>query len=620
MSSRGFLGRGNFFLNRKPETRSQKPGILALIKQSSIDAVVDACDMLDIVSPYTTLKKAGANYMGRCPFHAEKTPSFSVDPVQKVYYCFGCGEGGNVLTFIRKKEGLDFADAVRWLAEKNAIRIDYEQGSPHQEERFRQRERALSLLDQAASYYARFLAKSSQAREARVYLERRGFGDAVTREFRLGFSPSGGRALIQAAAGKGYKVGELVDAGLAAARGKRSYDRFQGRLMFPFTDHRGRVIGFGARVLDDSKPKYLNSPESDLYHKSRLMFGLGSARPQIIRHDNVLIVEGYTDVLALWQVGIKHAVASMGTALTEQQLREVSRFTKNVYLAFDADAAGQKAMLRALELARKLSLTVRVVQMPAGQDPADMATKDGGAESFLELVAAAPALLEYQVRSVLAASNLETAAGRNLALQSLQNVLAAAATSIERDEQLRIIADRLRLSPENMAYLMESISSRASGGNGQETRRRVLSHEEMTERNFLSMCLAHPGEARRYLRDMTDAYFTTESTQSAFQWVRERLGDGGAGPVLAKPISAPVAAHSILPELIIKSQSGDGESAVALHELYFRLSEAEISRRIGRLKVDLAQGEGSDRFEELCRLEEHRREIIELIQSGNYEA
>ncbi|MCL6106136.1 MAG: DNA primase [Actinobacteria bacterium] len=593
---------------------------MALIKQSSIDAVVDACDMLDIVSPYTTLKKAGANYMGRCPFHAEKTPSFSVDPVQKVYYCFGCGEGGNVLTFIRKKEGLDFADAVRWLAEKNAIRIDYEQGSPHQEERFRQRERALSLLDQAASYYARFLAKSSQAREARVYLKRRGFGDAVTREFRLGFSPSGGRALIQAAAGKGYKVGELVDAGLAAARGERSYDRFQGRLMFPFTDHRGRVIGFGARVLDDSKPKYLNSPESDLYHKSRLMFGLGSARPQIIRHDNVLIVEGYTDVLALWQAGIKHAVASMGTALTEQQLREVSRFTKNVYLAFDADAAGQKAMLRALELARKLSLTVRVVQMPAGQDPADMATKDGGAESFLELVAAAPALLEYQVRSVLAASNLETAAGRNLALQSLQNVLAAAATSIERDEQLRIIADRLRLSPENVAYLMESISSRASGGNGQETRRRVLSHEEMTERNFLSMCLAHPGEARRYLRDMTDAYFTTESTQSAFQWVRERLGDGGAGPVLAKPISAPVAAHSILPELIIKSQSGDGESAVALHELYFRLSEAEISRRIGRLKVDLAQGEGSDRFEELCRLEEHRREIIELIQSGNYEA
>ncbi|MCL4474440.1 MAG: DNA primase [Actinobacteria bacterium] len=592
---------------------------MALIQQASIQAVLDACDMLEVVAPYTTLRKSGSNYMGRCPFHGEKTPSFSVDPAQKLYYCFGCGEGGNVFSFIEKKEGLDFADAVKMLADKYGVRLQYEESSPEFEEKRQRHERLLAVLDQTAAYYSRCLQESGAAEGARRYLADRGFKEDVIREFRLGFSPPGGQSLIRAASSKGYAAGELSRAGLVIERGGRSYDRFRNRLMFPFTDHRGRVLGFGARVLDDSKPKYLNSPDSDLYHKTNLLFGLGNARAAIAKEDRAYIVEGYTDVLALNQAGIVNAVASMGTALTEQQLREISRFTRNVYLSFDADAAGQAAMLRALELAKKLGLSVRVVQIPQGKDPADLMLADGGAGTFTELAAAAPTLLEYQVQAALSASGIDSSEGRMKAFSALKQILAGAANSIERDEQLRIIADRLRLSPENVAYLMVSASLHDNGGDG-GTGRRVLSHEEIAERSFLSLCLENPGEARRYLQLMTDAHFTTESHKAAFNWVRERLEakDDGSGIDYARmPLDSK--AREILPELMIRSRT-ESSSPEALPEFYFRLCEAELSRRISTVKARVAGGnEAESELKELYRLEARRRDILQLIQSGTYE-
>jgi len=592
---------------------------MALITQTSIQAVIDACDMLEIVAPYTTLKKSGANYMGRCPFHGEKTPSFSVDPVQKLYYCFGCGEGGNVFTFVEKKEGLDFADAVKTLADKYGVRLQFEAGSPDQEKRHQDRERLLALLDQAATYYSRYLMESSAAAGAREYLAGRGFQEAVIKEFRLGFSPASGNLLLKAAAGKGHETRELSRAGLALERDGRAYDRFRGRLMFPFTDHRGRVLGFGARVLDDSKPKYLNSPDSDLYHKTNLVFGLGNARSSITKEDRVFIVEGYTDVLALHQSGIPNAVASMGTALTEQQLREISRFTRNISLAFDADAAGQAAMLRALELAKKHNLAVRVVEIPQGHDPAELVLGEGGPGAFNKLAAAAPTLLEYQVQATLSASGLDSGQGRVRAFSALGNVLAGAGNSIERDEQLRIIADRLRLSPENVAYLMKSVPLKKNDVEG-ETRLRVLSHEEIAERSFLSLCLAKPGEARRYLQLMSDAHFTTDATRAAFNWVRDKVAGkntGSGSDAVRLPMDSK--AREVLPELIVRSKT-ESTAPQALPEYYFRLCEAELSRRIGSLKSSIDNGDENDTgLKELYRLEARRRDIRNLIQSGSYE-
>lgn len=600
---------------------------MALIAQASIQAVLDACDMLEVVAPYATLKKSGANYMGRCPFHGEKTPSFSVDPAQKLYYCFGCGEGGNVFTFMEKKEGLDFADAVKTLADKYGVTLQFEESSPEQERRRETRDRLLALLDQAAAYYSRFLMESESAAPARAYLKKRGFLEPVISEYRLGFAPKNGTSLLKAAAAKGYEPRELESAGLVLRRDGRMRDRFRGRLMFPFTDHRGRVLGFGARVLDDSKPKYLNSPDSDLYHKTNLVFGLGNARAAVTKEDRVFIVEGYTDVLALHQAGILNAVASMGTALTEQQLREISRFTRNVFLAFDADTAGQTAMLRALEMAKRLNLSVRVVQMPQGRDPADLALASDGAATFIDLADRAPSLLEYQVQSTLSASGLESSQGRVRAFSALKQVLSGASSSMERDEQLRIIADRLRLSQENVAYLMESAPLNDKEEDG-GTRQRVLSHEEIAERSFLSMCLANPGEARRYLQLMTDAHFTTETNRSAFNWIRERLVAGtDESGIDAARVPMDSKAREIFPELVIRSKTEES-APEALPEYYFRLCESELSRRISELKTriadgtekeEISEGGGDAGLTELYRLESRRREILKLIQSGSYE-
>lgn len=591
---------------------------MALITQESIQAVLDACDMLEIVAPYTTLKKSGATYMGRCPFHGEKTPSFSVDPARKLFYCFGCGAGGNAFGFVQEKEGLDFADTVKMLADKYGVRLEYEKGSPASELRQKSRDRLYKLLDQAAAYYSRVLWQSSQASFARNYLKKRGFAEDTAREFRLGFSPARGKSLIDAAKDKGYTDEELSQAGLTQDGRRGKIDRFRGRLMFPFTDHRGRVLGFGARVLDESKPKYLNSSETRLYHKSHLVFGLSNARSAIAREDRAFIVEGYTDVLALSQYGIANAVASMGTALTEQQLKEISRFTRNIYLSFDADAAGQAAMLRALELAKKMNLNVKVIRIPDGRDPADMLLSGKEKESFLELAASAPGLLEYQVQTALGSFDLGSSQGKLEAFKALGPILAGASNSIEREEQLRIVADRLRLSHENMAYLMESASSSDKGEDRDDTKRRVLSQEEITERSFLSLCLAREDEAGRYLQLMTEAHFTTDLNRSAFNWVKERLGGAHSESALdpaALPVNGELSA--ILPELHIRARN-ETFAPEALPELFLRLSKAALDRRVNALKARMDGGEEID-LKELYRLENMRRDILRKIQSGAYE-
>ena len=299
---------------------------MPLISRGSIDQVQAAADMVEVVGQYTELRKAGANYTGRCPFHEEKTPSFSVNPTEKLFYCFGCGAGGNLFGFVQQKENLDFAAAVEYLADKYGVVLEYEESSARGDAERHRRERLRALLEQATAYYERVLAEAKAAAVAREYLAQRGMADTVCHEFRLGFSLPGWDKLRDAARTRGFNDQELLDAGLVVP-GKRGqpYDRFRGRIMFPLADDRGRTLGFGARTLGDEKPKYLNSPETPLYHKSEALFGLDKAKASAGREDRVYVVEGYTDVMALAQAGVQNVVASMGTALTEQQLKRLSR-------------------------------------------------------------------------------------------------------------------------------------------------------------------------------------------------------------------------------------------------------------------------------------------------------
>ena len=307
--------------------------------------------------------------MGRCPFHEERSPSFSVNSDLNLYHCFGCGKGGDVVTFVRETEGLDFVGAIEWLAERFRVQLEYEESSPLADEARRRRERLLRVLDQAASFFERHLWEGADGEPVRAYLASRGLGEEISKEFRLGLSPGDG--LAAKAREKGFTADELRAAGLTNQRGN---DYFPPRLMFPLADARGRVIGFQARKLRDDDPlkgKYVNSPESELFKKSSVLYGLHLARPAIAKQDRAVVVEGNTDVIALRQAGFEPVVASMGTALTEQHLRELGRLTKRLYLCFDADAAGEEATLRGMERAHGQGFEIRVVVLPLGQDPAD---------------------------------------------------------------------------------------------------------------------------------------------------------------------------------------------------------------------------------------------------------
>lgn len=439
--------------------------------------VVAAADMVEVVSGKTQLRRAsGTRFTGRCPFHEEKTPSFSVNPVDKLYYCFGCGKGGDVISFVRETENVDFVGAVEWLAERFRVPIEVEEASPRVEAERRRRERLYAVLDQTAAYFERLLWDGDAGAPVREYLAGRGLGEEVAKEFRLGLAP--GKGLADKAKERGFTLDELKAAGLATVRGG---DYFPQRLMFPLADARGRVIGFQARKLHEDDPlrgKYVNSPEGDLFHKGSILYGLHLAKASISKLDYAAVVEGNTDVIALRQAGFEPVVASMGTALTERQVRELGRLTRKVYLCFDADAAGQEATLRGMELAVGQGFDVKVVTLPKGQDPADspdgFADRLGGAESYLL----------YRVRL-----EIERSADRQEAFVRAREILAKAEDSPERQEAVRLLADRVDLPRETLASLAP-----ARGGRGQvapETPR-LLEAGDRLERDVLAACLAHP--------------------------------------------------------------------------------------------------------------------------------
>ena len=452
---------------------------MARIKDSCVAEVKAAADIVEVVSARTSLRRASSSrFTGRCPFHEERTPSFSVDPVDKLYYCFGCGKGGDVVRFVQESENLDFAAAIEWLAERFRVPLEYEESSPQQDAARRRKERLTALLDQAAAYFERVLWETESGAPVREYLASRGLGEEIAKEFRLGLSRGSG--LVAKARESGFSVEEIRAAGLANQRGN---DYFPFRLMFPLTDARGRVIGFQARRLRDDDPlkgKYVNTPESELFKKGNVLYGLHLARPSIAKQDRAIVVEGNTDVIALRQAGVEPVVASMGTALTESQVRELGRLTKRLFLCFDADAAGQEATLRGMELAVRQGFDVRVVVLPKGEDPAD------APDTFAARLGSAESYLHYRVRITL-----ERTADRQEAFVSAREILATVEDSPERQEALRLLADRLDLPRETLAGLAPPTTRSVAGAPVAATPR-LLEAGLQRERDLLAAVVRHP--------------------------------------------------------------------------------------------------------------------------------
>jgi DNA primase len=536
------------------------------ISDASIDAVRDAVDMLDLVGTATQLKRSGTSYMGTCPFHQEKSPSFSVDPAKKLYHCFGCQRGGDHVKFVQETQNLDFLGAIEWLAERYGVTLDYEQTSPADARRRDERRRLFALLDNAAGYYSRYLWDSKEAAAARAYLDQRGIPQEVAQAFRVGYSPAAWDRLCKAAAGKGFTPVELERAGLAV-RGRRGpVDRFRDRLMFPLADARGQVRGFGARQLPGGEqPKYKNSPEGPLFSKSAILYGLDMARASIAREGRAVVVEGYTDVLALHQAGITACVASMGTALTARQVSELRSLCSTLLLAFDADAAGQAASVRGIELALEQGLEVRLVRLDDGRDPADIAGADP--QAFLRALESAQGFLAFRVQRVL-----ESDESRERMYTRVQQLLSAAPPGVERDEQVRVVQDRLGLTADAAAALTAPAAARVTGGGGRRVR---MSAREMDERLFVGMCFALGAQADTFLTDLDVADFSQASLwEAATHARREAAGD-----------ATPEEAYSWAP---LKAElnalaAREGPSPRVLEELYWKIRLHSVAAELKKL-------------------------------------
>ena len=443
---------------------------MALISAESLDRVKQTADIVEVVSAHTDLRRQGARMVGLCPFHEERTPSFSVDPREKLYHCFGCGVGGDVIKFVEEKEGLGFAEAVEVLADRYGVELEREREDPRAEAKRQRRRRLEELLERTATYYSNYLWDSTEAGKAREYLAGRGLGEEVLRSFAIGFAPSAWDKILLAGQRAGFEVEELRGVGLVQqGRGGGQYDRFRSRIMFPIRDRRGRTLGFGGRAMrSDQGAKYVNTAETDFFHKSTMLYGVDLAKAAIAKSGRAVVVEGYTDVLALHQAGVEEAVGVMGTAITGEQVATLSGMVEEVVLALDADAAGQEAMLRAQRVAAGRRMRLRVAAMPAGEDPAEMMAASGGAERFAELVDSAVELPEFQVGLVLAGTDVSSPAARDRALDEVAPVLGGMGESASRDDLIRRVAERLDLEP---AMVMGRLVAARPASGGEESRR-----------------------------------------------------------------------------------------------------------------------------------------------------
>ena len=632
---------------------------MARYTPDSRDRVRDAIDFVELVGTRTELRRAGArSYEGLCPFHDERSPSFSVEPVEKVYYCFGCQASGDVFTFVQETEGVDFKGALELLADRAGIELEVEKEDSREAERRMRRERLWELLARTSGYYERYLWESGEAAQARAYLEGRGLGEEILKAFRVGYAPSAWDRVLLASRRGGFSEKELYETGLAQRSQERGglYDRFRARIMFPLADQRGRVLGFGARAMrDGQKPKYLNTSDNDIYHKGRHLYGTDLARSAAAKAGEVILCEGYTDVIALHQAGFQNAVGLMGTALTDEQVGELGRMAQTVLLALDADKAGQEAMLKASRLAARRNLELKVVELPAGADPADLVQREG-AKAIEGAIGRAAPFVRFRVERVLAAGDDTSPEGRDRMIAELRPVFEGLPPSAMRMDLTRLVSGRLGLS-EGLAETLLAARARQGGGVGGGLERRarggtpagqparadtgngasrdggegtrmggrelgaskVLSAREDTERAFLALCIATPVHGQAALAEVEiGGVFTSELLRRAAGHLKE---DG-----LAEPLKGVDAEDrelvSLLAELTVEAgrwPAHEGSNKPAMLEVQqLQLRLAAIDRQIHTAR---AQGAGavSDlaRLRGEVKLEFDRAQERALAESGS---
>jgi DNA primase len=487
---------------------------------SVITEVKQRLDIVEFISEYVTLQKAGRNFKGLCPFHSEKHPSFFVFPEQQSWHCFGaCGTGGDIFSFTMKKEGIDFGQALRILAQRGGVTLGpREAPSKAEDER---KERLFQINEAATEYYHHLLSATKAGATARSYLTKRKVMPETIKEFRLGFSPDAWETIKTYLLGKGYTEKELVEAGLVIEKEEGgSYDRFRNRLMFPICDIQGRVTGFGARVLDDSLPKYINSPQTPVFDKSNSLYGIDKAKSAIRKRDSVIIVEGYMDVLTAHQHDWQNVVGSMGTSLTEKQVEGIKRLTNNITLALDADLAGEEATLRGKAILAYSNIEANVILLPAGKDPDEVI----GEEPVLwrKLVEQAMPIMDFAFQSVISKVDINKARDKSLAVQKLLPSVYEIRDPVQQSHYLKRLARELKIEESAVrAALRESKAGRKRSQPGKPAEQSGIARQFVSSRieeRCLALLLQYP-ELRALAGEVSSEHFeSTENREVFVKW------------------------------------------------------------------------------------------------------
>jgi DNA primase len=477
-----------------------------LISDDVINQIRDRTDIVEVVGQHVSLTRSGQNLKGLCPFHQEKSPSFTVSPSRQIFHCFGCGAGGNVFTFLTRITGASFPETVRELGRKVGIEVEESLGQAGPQAG--QAVRIEQLNKAAADWFRQNLNDDRVGAEAREYLSSRGMLSSTIERFGIGLAPAEWDGLSKSLAKQGFTQGDLASAGLTIARdnGSGFYDRFRARVMFTITDLRKRVVGFGGRVLGEGTPKYLNSPDTTLFKKGQTLFALDMAREAVTRTKTVIVVEGYFDAIALHQAGLIHTVATLGTALTPEHIQMLRRFASKVVLLFDPDAAGVRAALRGLDLFVNSGLGVKVVTLPAGEDP-DTYVRKEGVNAFDRLEERAPSLLDFALEHSLKTAEASTIEGRIRSVDEILRILQKSEHPIEREERIRLVAERLGINQQRLIerypVLMQKEGQRAASRTADA--QTVLSTKGAPEERDLVYLLLHgqltPTDVRRLRPD-----------------------------------------------------------------------------------------------------------------------
>ncbi len=509
------------------------------LKQGEVEELKGRVNIADIINGYVSLKKRGKSFLGLCPFHQEKTPSFNVDQTRQFYHCFGCGEGGDVLSFIMKIENVDFLEAVEFLANKIGYTLKYTSKDTSQTRKLK--ERLLNLNELAKNYYHFVLFNSKTGKSALNYLKERGFLDDILNDFRVGYSFNHWEHFCNFAQKRGYGKKELIETGLAieSKKARQSlYDRFRGRIIFPIEDVVGKTIGFGARILDAGRSKqsakYINTPETKLYSKSNNIYNICRAKNSIVSQDKALIVEGYTDVMALAQEGIKNVVASLGTALTSEQIKLLGRFTQNIVLVFDSDQAGMSASLKGmdklkeynqrLDLFHENNMNIEVAILEEGYDPADYVFKKGK-DDFLNQVNGAQNIIDFTLDIKIKKYDISKINGKLRASNELLKFILTLSSKIIREECVKKVSRKLDLN-ENLLFEELVKMERGSMKNqNQETYHQEKKDvpSKRLEIEALRLMINGEGLTEQSFLGLDDDYFRFEDTKKLFNVVKRHI-------------------------------------------------------------------------------------------------